>query len=88
MHQGVKRGGILSTHLYKLYINDLLLTLGDNKLGKHIGTNYSGCPTCADDLSLMSECTQEFQTMLSLSHQYACNYRYTIHQETRGPGAL
>ena len=29
----------------------------------------------------MSECTHEFQTMLSLSHQYACNHRYTIHPE-------
>ena len=80
-HKGVKQRGILSTYLYKLYINDLLLTLGENKLGKHIGTNYSGYPTCADDLSLMSECTHEFQTMLNLSHQYACNHRYTIHPE-------
>ena len=47
IHQGVKQGGILSTHLYKLYINDLLLTLEEHKLGKHIGVNYSGCPTCA-----------------------------------------
>ena len=81
IHQGVKQGGILSTHLYKLYINDLLLTLEEHKLGKHIGVNYSGCPTCADDLSLMSECTHEFQTMLNISQQYACNHRYTIHPE-------
>ena len=79
--QGVKQGGILSTHLYKLYINDLLLTLEDNNLGKYIGTHYSGCPTCADDLSLMSECTHDFQTMLNISHQYACDHRYTIHPE-------
>lgn len=79
--QGVKQGGILSTHLYKLYINDLLLILEENNLGKHIGTHYSGCPTCADDLSLLSECNYEFQTMLNITHQYACKHRYTIHPE-------
>ena len=37
IRQGVRQGGILSTHLYKLYINDLLVDLESTKLGKHIG---------------------------------------------------
>ena len=40
--QGVRQGGILSTHLYKLYINDLLLDLQNSEFGKCIGCNYVG----------------------------------------------
>ena len=79
--QGVRQGGILSTHLYKLYINDLLLDLENRSIGLHIGTTYTGCPTCADDLSLMSECSEEFGSMLNIAHTYACQHRYIIHPE-------
>ena len=81
IHQGVRQGGILSTHLYKLYINELLVDLEENNMGKSIGTNYSGCPTCADDLSLMSDCSSEFGSMLSIAYNYACQHRYIIHPE-------
>ena len=70
IHQGVRQGGILSTHLYKLYINDLLADLENRQLGLHIGTTYTGCPTCADDLSLMSKCTEEFGSMLNIAYIY------------------
>ena len=79
--QGVRQGGILSTHLYKLYINDLLLDLQNSEFGKCIGCNYVGCPTCADDLSLMADCSIEFQAMLNIANQYSCDHRYTIHPE-------
>ncbi|KAK3092823.1 hypothetical protein FSP39_007606 [Pinctada imbricata] len=81
VNQGVRQGGILSTHLYKLYINELLLELEENQLGKYVGITYAGCPTVADDLSLMSECTQEFGAMLNVAHSYACRHRYIIHPE-------
>jgi hypothetical protein len=32
-HQGVKQGGLLSAELYKLYIEDLLKTYENSKLG-------------------------------------------------------
>ena len=81
IRQGVRQGGILSTHLYKLYINDLLVDLESTKLGKHIGCQYTGCPTCADDLSLVPECSYEFQEMLTIAHQYSCTHRYVIHPD-------
>ena len=81
VNQGVRQGGILSTHLYKLYINELLLELESNQLGKYVGTTYSRCPAVADDLSLMSECTHEFGAMLNVAHSYACSHRYIIHPE-------
>jgi hypothetical protein len=35
-HQGVKQGGLLSAELYKLYIEDLLKTYENSKLGCHM----------------------------------------------------
>jgi len=49
VEQGVRQGGVLSTHLYKVYINELLLEL-ERHLGISIGNTYTGCPTCADDI--------------------------------------
>jgi hypothetical protein len=42
IQQGGRQGGILSTGLYKTYINELLLTLERNRVGTHIGTTYVG----------------------------------------------
>ena len=79
--QGVRQGGILSTGLYKLYINDLLLLLEDSKIGTSIGTIYIGCPTVADDLTLSSNDQYDAQSMLDISYNYACRERYIIHPE-------
>ena len=43
--QGVRQGGILSTHFYKTYLNDLLLDLESRALGKYIGNLYMSCLT-------------------------------------------
>ncbi|CAC5413436.1 unnamed protein product [Mytilus coruscus] len=40
--QGVRQGGILSTHLYKLYVQDLLEELKNNSIGFHLGNIYIG----------------------------------------------
>ncbi|MES9881858.1 MAG: reverse transcriptase family protein [Sedimenticola sp.] len=81
IQQGVRQGGILSTHFYKAYINDLLLDLESRTLGKHIGTIYTGCPTCADDVLLMSSSSEELQLMLHLASSYSQEHRYIIHPQ-------
>ena len=52
--QDVRQGGVLSTFLYKVYNNALLQDLQNQKLGFMIGRTYVGCPTCADDIALLS----------------------------------
>jgi hypothetical protein len=46
---GVRQGDVLSTHLYKQYLNELLNDLENHNIGISIGNTYAGCPTCADD---------------------------------------
>ena len=53
--QGVRQGGVLSTFLYQIYNNTLLKDLQKDNLGFSIGNTYVGCPTCADDIALLSD---------------------------------
>ena len=81
--QGVRQGGVLSTHLYKSYINDLPLELEKRGLGLTIGLEYCGSPLCADDIVLMSTDDEEIQTMLDIAYKYSCQHRYNIHPQER-----
>ena len=53
--QGVRQEGVLSTDLYKLYINPLLDQIEDSGIGMQIGTIPYSAPTCADDVSLIAD---------------------------------
>ncbi|CAC5406069.1 unnamed protein product [Mytilus coruscus] len=77
----VRQGGVLSTHLYKAYINELLLDLQKRNLGSHIGNNYVGCPTCADDIVLLSLNREEMQEMLNIVDNYSKDHRFNIHPQ-------
>ncbi len=54
IRQGVRQGGILSTLLYKSYINKLLKMFEKSGLGVTIGSLYLGAPTCADGILLIA----------------------------------
>ncbi|KAK3105993.1 hypothetical protein FSP39_010445 [Pinctada imbricata] len=79
--QGVRQGGILSTGLYKVYINDLLIQLEKSGIGTSIGNIYTGCPTVADDVALANKCEIAAQCALHIAEQYANRERYIIHPE-------
>ena len=81
IRQGVQQGGILSTNFYKTYSNDLQLELEDRCLGKFIGPNYTGCPTVADDVLLLSEDGEELQLMFNLSYIKSEEKRNHIHPQ-------
>ena len=51
---GVRQGGILSTDLYKLYINPLLDRLQDIDIGLKIGNINVNNTECADDIAVLS----------------------------------
>ena len=69
--RGVRQGGILSPHLYKMYVNPLLAELKRSTLGAHIGTIYTGTLAVADDFLFLSNCPDELQIMLSLSGSFS-----------------
>ena len=66
---------------YKTYINPCLLELKEHKIGLMIGTTYCGCPACADDIALLSECENELQIMTNVVKRHAKQDRVTIHPD-------
>ena len=80
INKGVRQGGVLSTTMYKSYINDLLTEiLEDQNVGVSIGNSYLGAPTCADDIILAADNSYDLQTMLKVVEAYASRERYNIH---------
>ena len=79
--QGVRQGGILSTHFYKTYLNDCLLDLENRALGKFIGNLYMGCPTVADDVLFMASSDYELQLMFNLAYINSQEKRFVIHPQ-------
>ena len=77
--QGVRQGGVLSTTLYKEYINPLLADFERSNVGLSIGDVYLGSPTCADDILLLSESDVQLQVMLNDAHTYSLDNRYRLH---------
>jgi hypothetical protein len=62
-----------------VYNNALLQDLQNQKLGFMIGRTYVGCPTCADDIALLSNNVNELQDMLLTLHIYSRQDRVSIH---------
>ena len=79
--KGVRQGAILSTTLYKLYINDLLKGLESAGVGMSIGNTYMGSPTCADDQLLIATTNEDLQAMLEEIKRYSDEHLYSIHPD-------
>ncbi len=77
--RGVRQGGVISTALYKSYINPLLMELESSGLGATSGPVKLGNPTCADDILLISTSRWELQVMLDLAHSFSIRSQYELH---------
>jgi len=76
--QGVRQGGILSTDLYKLYINPLLDRLQGTKLGARLGTIVVNNSCCADDVCLMGDTAYDTQVLINITNNFANEERYQL----------
>ena len=79
--KGVRQGAVLSTSLYKVYINDILNVLQTAGIGMYIGSVYIGTPTCADDQLLLATNPEDMQAMLGAVYKYSEDHLYNIHPE-------
>ena len=82
--QGDRQGGIFSTNLYKLYINQLLNTCmyETTGIGYRIGNIRVNSTTCADDIALISEEQDQTQIFINMAYDYAYMEGYEL-QPTR-----
>ena len=61
---GVRQGGVLSGHLFNMYVDVILSTLRRKDLGCHLLNLFLGAIMYADDLLLLSSSIYDLQTML------------------------
>ena len=74
IHSGVKQGGIMSPHMYNVYVDDLMTKLLCEKLGCMIGKFLYSAIFYADDIILMSVSRRKMQKMIDICNEYGLQY--------------
>ena len=67
---GVKQGGILSPHLFIIYVDDLLKRLRKRGVGCHMLNIFVGAILFADDLCLIAPTRSAMQIMLNICQEF------------------
>jgi hypothetical protein len=78
LHQGLRQGGFLSSHLYKQFNNGLLDLIEAQELGANIGHIKIPAPTCADDICCITDNPVDLQTCLYIVEDYINKHRCKI----------
>ncbi|MCG7875776.1 MAG: reverse transcriptase domain-containing protein [Candidatus Thiodiazotropha endolucinida] len=65
--QGVRQGGVLSADLFKVYDDGLLHRIGNSEKGAFIGDIGVQSPTCADDMTFLSNTASGLQSLIRMS---------------------
>ena len=76
--RGVRQGGVFSTFLYLVYINELVSLLQDSDLGCKIMSISVSNPTFADDISMLSLSPLNLQKMVDIVYNYCQTWKIKI----------
>ena len=76
--RGTRQGGVMSSFLYLVYLNDLLIELENSGLGAKVGTVECGNPTLADDICLITTSPANLQSMINIVYNYAKQFKFEI----------
>ena len=71
---GVKQGGVLSPHLFNVYIDVLLSKLKHSGFGCHIGNTFTGALAYADDVLLLCPTVSGLNVLISICETYSKEY--------------
>ena len=74
---GVRQGGVLSPHLFTIYIDDLITKLRSLNNGCHIAELFLACIVYADDICLMAPCRSSLQLLLNTCETYGKEFCLT-----------
>ncbi|KAK3096521.1 hypothetical protein FSP39_000985 [Pinctada imbricata] len=74
--QGVRQGGVLSSFLYLVFIDDLLVELETTYKNTGISSVTSCCPTLADDLCCIATAPYPLQSMLNIASIYSKRWHF------------
>ena len=78
--QGVRQGDVLSANLYKVYNNGMLDRIVNSRKGATVGSIGIPAPTCADDMTLMSDDSCRLQFMIDICKDSSELDGYTLQE--------
>ena len=81
IHKGVRQGGILSTDMYKIYLNPSLNRMSETGEGGKIGEIDCTAPTAADDTAPVTNEPVSLQTLVGTSDDFSRMERYVLQPE-------
>lgn len=67
---GVRQGGVLSSLLFSVYVDDLIQLLKHSGYGTYIGSQFVGTILYADDITLLSGSCRGLQKMLDICAEF------------------
>ena len=74
---GVRQGGVLSPHLFAIYVDDLIIALRKLNMGCFIIEVFVACFVYADDICLMAPCRSALQALLTTCEKYGASWCLT-----------
>ena len=78
VEQGIRQGGIISTDLYKIYVNPLLSRIQLSGIGIKIGDVECPGSGCADDIGVQADTQEEAQVLTDMAGDFAGKQFYEI----------
>ena len=78
VNQGFRQGGVLSTFLYLVHIDDLVHDLQAGSQNTGILNIPSSCPSLADDQSLIGLSPLARQSLLDIAYNYSRKWRFNF----------
>ncbi len=77
---GVRQGDVLSTTLFSIFINDLVLEIKDLSLGIPVHNMLISILFYADDIVLLTETEPKLQTMLNKLNEWCSKWKMSINE--------
>ena len=78
---GVKQGGILSSILFCVYIDELLNRLLSSGIGCHMGHLSFACFGYADDVNLLAPSIGALQDLITICENFAKEYHVIFNEK-------
>ena len=79
LKMGVRQGGVFSTHLYKIFVEDQILELEEKSLGFMLGSIYVGATAVADHMAYLSSSPEMLHLMVGVGFRYSRQHHFKIH---------
>ena len=77
VRSGVRQGGVLSPHLFTVYLDDLFSILKQTKVGCYVMNIFVSAVIYADDICLLAPCRSALQTLLNACENYGLKWCLT-----------